>query len=196
MKKLFTRFGKFAIVLIALDLAVAIAIVACSALFLTGCGDEYILPEEDVDAALPPCEAGDEEEPGDEDEEETEEEIRKCELAELEAFEPYIDEDGIVHVSPWFAYPRKVVEIKDSMGEIEDPRELVSVTGLTVYTLLEEELIDNKLMVTYRVDCDSLKHCHTVPRIYIYKCWGDYVFSLDYIGKDYTDLCRTEEGRY
>ena len=33
MKKLFTRFGKFAIVLIALDLAVAITIVACSALF-------------------------------------------------------------------------------------------------------------------------------------------------------------------
>lgn len=168
MKKLFTRFGKFAIVLIALDLAVAITIIACSALFLTGCGDEYILPEE----------------------------IRERELAELEAFEPYIDEDGMVHVSPWFAYHREVVEIKDSMGEIKDPRELVSATGLTVYTLLEEELIDNKLMVTYRVDCDFPQHCHTVPRIYIYKCWGDDVFSLAYIDKDYTDLCRPEEGRY
>lgn len=185
MKKLFTRFGKFAIVLIALDLAVAITIIACSALFLTGCGDEYILPEEDVDAALPL------------DEKETEEEIRERELEELAAFEPYIDEDdGMVHVSPWFAYPREVVEIKDYVEVIENPREILTTDhGGTVYTLLDEEgeLVDNKLMAVYRAPCNSDKQCYyEAQKMYIYKCWGEYKYLRDRTDRG---LC-PEEGRY
>lgn len=193
MKKLFTRFGKFAIVLIALDLAVAITIIACSALFLTGCGDEYILDEEDVDAALPPCEVEDEEEPGDEDEEETEEEIRERELAELAAFEPYIDDEGMVHVSPWFAYPLEVVEGSNAAVTIEDPRKIV-YRGY-VYILVEEELIEDKLTAIYRLPCDSDQQCYEALKIYIYKCLGKYTFSPRWGGNDVPTPC-PEEGRY
>lgn len=167
MKKLFTRFGKFAIVLIALDLAVAITIIACSALFLTGCGDEYLLPEE----------------------------IRERELAELEAFEPYIDGD-MVHVSPWFAYPREIVEIKDYVEVIENPREILTTDhGGTVYTLLDEEgeLVDNKLMAVYREPCNSDKQCYYyAQKMYIYRCWGEYKYLRD---RTERVLC-PEEGRY
>lgn len=194
MKKLFTRFGKFAIVLIALDLAVAITIVACSALFLTGCGDEYILPEEDVDAALPLDEDGTEE---DEDEEETEEQIRERELAELAAFEPYIDEDGMVHVSPWFAYPREVVEIKNAAETIEDPREISwdpYNNGGNVYTLFEEELVDVKYLASYHAPCGTEEQCYNTKRIFVFRCWEDkYEVKWDY--PRYTPTC-PEVGRY
>lgn len=169
MKKLFTRFGKFAIVLIALDLAVAITIVACSALFLTGCGDEYILPEE---------------------------EIRERELAELAAFEPYIDEeDGKVHVSPWFAYPRKVVEDRGSAKTIEDPREILwdpFDSGGYVYTLVEEELVDVKYLASYRAPCSEPKQCYNTKRIFVIRCWGGYEVKWDYPKN--TPTC-PEEGR-
>lgn len=171
-------------------LAVAITIIACSALFLTGCGDECILPEEDVDAALPL--------PGDEDEEETEEQIRDRELEELAAFEPYIDEDGMVHVSPWFAYPREVVEIMNAAGTIEDPREISwdpYNNGGNVYTLLEEELVDNKLMAVYSAPCNSPKQCYEARKIYVYRCWGEYTFSWRNGGHDIPTPC-PEEGRY
>lgn len=168
MKKLFTRFGKLAIVLIALDLAVAITIIACSALFLTGCGDEYILPEE----------------------------IRERELAELAAFEPYIDEDGMVHVSPWFAYPREVVEEMNAAGTIEDPREIswdpFGGEG-SIYTLLEEELVDVKYMASYRAPCGTDEQCYNTKRIFVIKCWGDYKLKWNYPKR--TPTC-PEEGRY
>lgn len=164
MKKLFTRFGKLAIVLIALDLAVAITIIACSALFLTGCGDEYILDEE---------------------------EIRERELAELAAFEPYIDEDGMVHVSPWFAYRREVVEKKNPAETIEDPREIV-YQGY-VYVLVEEELVDVKYMASYRAPCNSPKQCYNTKRIFVIRCWGEYELTWDY--PRYAPTC-PEEDRY
>lgn len=154
-------------------LAVAITIIACSALFLTGCGDEYILPEE-----------------------ETEEQIRERELEEFAAFEPYIDEDGMVHVSPWFAYPREIVEIKDYVEVIENPREILTTDhGGTVYTLLDEEgeLVDNKLMAVYRAPCNSPKQCYyEAQKMYIYRCWGEYKYLRD---RTERGLC-PEEGRY
>lgn len=82
MKKLTLRFGKYAAILIAIDFIVAISILIGSAFFLTGCGDTHVtLTYRDA-------------------------------IEEIEKFDedggPYIDEDGMVVVSPYYSFPQEV----------------------------------------------------------------------------------------